>query len=77
MKDIKKNIAHRPAPAASTAGHCPIYAKVAGRPGTGSYPTQSPSPTTQPNVWCNRGCTLKTGSFSFQQLKILTPIEPN
>ena len=24
-----------------------IYAKVAGRPGTGSYPAPSPSPTTQ------------------------------
>ena len=35
-----------------------LYAKVAGRPGTGSYPAPSPSPTTQVWKWSNKtiGC---------------------
>ena len=33
-----------PAPAASTAGPVLLYAKVVGRPETGSYPAPSPVP---------------------------------
>ena len=44
IKKKKKNI--HPAPAASTATPALPYAKVVGRPGTGSYPAPSPYQTT-------------------------------
>ena len=45
QKKQQKKQPTRPAPAASTAGALP-YAKVVGRPGTGSYSAPSPDPTT-------------------------------
>ena len=46
MENINKDVMLpiRPAPAASTAGLVLLYAKVVGRPGTGSYPAPSPVP---------------------------------
>ena len=46
MKNIK-NVAYPSGPQQAQQALALLYAKVAGRPGTGSYPAPSPSPTTQ------------------------------
>ena len=46
MKKRKKTKPFRPAPAASTVALALPYAKVVGRPGSGSYPAPSPDPAT-------------------------------
>ena len=50
MKKIKKQPT-RPAPAQAQQAPALLYAKVVGRPGTGSYTAPSPDPTTHPTTW--------------------------
>ena len=47
-----------------------LYAKVAGRPGTGSYPAPLPSPTTQPEFGLLKTTQPEFGLLNFVYLML-------